>query len=120
MRATAKDSHYEAGLDVGANSTNDDVFAASAGAAVIDFLDDEAPQRGSRAKKFWDRKKKRFVGVAGDDEKSKTVRLDDGTRVRASLKTGIYERWQRRNRKMGGETAPEDTSEEILKQRQGE
>jgi len=48
--------------------------------------------------KTWDRKKKKFIGSAGDDPKDKMIRLDDGRRVRASLKTGRYERWQKRRR----------------------
>ncbi|VDN53314.1 unnamed protein product [Dracunculus medinensis] len=86
-------------------------FDAAIKASAIDInADDDTGMYNQPKRKIWDRKKKRFVGPAGDMEKKK-VRTEDGTWLHASYKSGRYEKWKQKQKLRYWET--NDNNEEI-------
>ncbi|VDM56214.1 unnamed protein product [Angiostrongylus costaricensis] len=74
-------------------------FARQADCAVVEiFADDDKGMYRQNHVKRWDRKKKRFVGSAGDGEDIKRIRTEDGTWLPASYKTGRYEDWKKKQK----------------------
>uniref|UniRef100_A0A158P7I1 RNA helicase n=1 Tax=Angiostrongylus cantonensis TaxID=6313 RepID=A0A158P7I1_ANGCA len=74
-------------------------FARQADGAIVEiFADDDKGMYKHNHMKRWDRKKKRFVGSAGDGEDIKRIRTEDGTWLPASYKTGRYEDWKKKQK----------------------
>ncbi|XP_007442076.1 ATP-dependent RNA helicase DDX54 [Python bivittatus] len=90
-----KDFASERGLCVGGEGT---AFEQQASAAVLDLMGDEN-QNLNKSKKLmkWDRKRKRFVGQTGQEDKKK-IRTESGAYISSSYKTNLYEKWKKRNK----------------------
>ncbi|VDL67926.1 unnamed protein product [Nippostrongylus brasiliensis] len=74
-------------------------FARQADGATVEiFADDDKGMYKQKHAKRWDRKKKRFVGTAGDGQDIKRIRTEDGTWLPASYKTGRYEDWKKKQK----------------------
>ncbi|XP_065594785.1 ATP-dependent RNA helicase DDX54 [Cyrtonyx montezumae] len=90
-----KDFESERGLSVGGEGS---AFEQQAAGAVLDLMGDESHSL-NRSKQLlkWDRKKKRFVGQTGQEEKKK-VRTESGRYVSSSYKTNLYEKWKQKHK----------------------
>ncbi|XP_063172032.1 ATP-dependent RNA helicase DDX54 [Candoia aspera] len=90
-----KDFASERGLCVGGEGT---AFEQQASAVVLDLMGDENQNLNKGKKLFkWDRKRKRFVGQTGQEDKKK-IRTESGTYISSSYKTNVYEKWKKRNK----------------------
>ena len=80
----------EAGLAIEGIQRNDLDFA------VLDVDGDEdLLLRKKKAVTKWDRKKKKFVGEAGEsDPKKKKIRTESGALISASYSSGLYKKWK--------------------------
>ncbi|CAI4231838.1 unnamed protein product [Auanema sp. JU1783] len=87
-------------------------FAKQAEGAACDMIadDDKGMYKNSHAKK-WDRKKKRFVGVSGNDPSQKKIRTEEGTWLPASYKSGRYEEWKK-DQKIGFRKKKDDDDDD--------
>ncbi|XP_042684830.1 ATP-dependent RNA helicase DDX54 [Centrocercus urophasianus] len=90
-----KDFESERGLSVGGEGS---AFEQQAAGAVLDLMGDEGHNL-NRSKQLlkWDRKKKRFVGQTGQEEKKK-VRTESGRYISSSYKNNLYEKWKQKNK----------------------
>ncbi|XP_053136337.1 ATP-dependent RNA helicase DDX54 [Hemicordylus capensis] len=90
-----KDFDSERGLCVGGEGS---AFEQQASGAVLDLLGDEN-QNLNKSKKLlkWDRKRKRFVGQTGQEDKKK-IRTESGAYINSSYKSNLYEKWRKRNK----------------------
>ncbi|XP_072207538.1 ATP-dependent RNA helicase DDX54 isoform X2 [Excalfactoria chinensis] len=90
-----KDFESERGLSVGGEGS---AFEQQAAGAVLDLMGDESHNL-NRSKQLlkWDRKKKRFVGQTGQEEKKK-VRTESGHYISSSYKNNLYEKWKQKNK----------------------
>ncbi|XP_021268669.1 ATP-dependent RNA helicase DDX54 isoform X2 [Numida meleagris] len=88
-----KDFESERGLSVGGEGS---AFEQQAAGAVLDLMGDESHNL-NRSKQLlkWDRKKKRFVGQTGQEEKKK-VRTESGRYISSSYKNNLYEKWKQK------------------------
>ncbi|XP_053324770.1 ATP-dependent RNA helicase DDX54 [Spea bombifrons] len=86
-----KDFDSERGLSVAGNN-----FEKAAAGAVLDLLGDQTEdlQKNKKVLK-WDRKKKKFVGAGGQDDKKK-IRTESGRLINSSYKKNIYEDWKKK------------------------
>ncbi|KAM4708557.1 ATP-dependent RNA helicase DDX54 isoform 1-T2 [Discoglossus pictus] len=86
-----KDFDSEKGLSVSGNS-----FEQAAAGAVLDLLGDhtEDLNRNKHVMK-WDRKKKKFVGSGGQNDKRK-IKTESGRLINSSYKKNIYEDWKKK------------------------
>lgn len=82
-------------------------FALAARNATFDLTTDDGGQKGfgepSRAKpqQRWDKKAKKFVSTANDEDGSKGKRMiigESGQKIAASFKSGRFEKWKTENR----------------------
>uniref|UniRef100_A0A670ZWC6 ATP-dependent RNA helicase DDX54 n=1 Tax=Pseudonaja textilis TaxID=8673 RepID=A0A670ZWC6_PSETE len=90
-----KDFASERGLCVGGEGT---AFEQQASAAVLDLMGDEERNLNKNKKLLkWDRKRKRFVGQTGQEDKKK-IRTESGAYISSSYKTNIYDKWKKRNK----------------------
>ncbi|KAE9421833.1 hypothetical protein Angca_003063, partial [Angiostrongylus cantonensis] len=88
-------------------------FARQADGAIVEiFADDDKGMYKHNHMKRWDRKKKRFVGSAGDGEDIKRIRTEDGTWLPASYKTGRYEDWKKKQKLGYKKNGEEELSDE--------
>ncbi|KFV77391.1 ATP-dependent RNA helicase DDX54, partial [Dryobates pubescens] len=88
-----KDFESERGLSVGGEGS---AFEQQAAGAVLDLMGDENHNLNkSRQLLKWDRKKKRFVGQTGQEEKKK-VRTESGRYISSSYKNNLYEKWKQK------------------------
>lgn len=86
-----KDFESEKGLSIGGSS-----FEQAAAGAVLDLLGDQTEDlRKNKSVLKWDRKKKKFVGAGGHEDKKK-VRTESGRLINSSYKTNIYEDWKKK------------------------
>ncbi|CAI9598574.1 unnamed protein product, partial [Staurois parvus] len=88
-----KDFDSEKGyrLSIGGSS-----FEQAAAGAVLDLLGDQAEDLNKNKNILkWDRKKKKFVGAGGHEDKKK-VRTESGRLISSSYKTNIYEDWKKK------------------------
>lgn len=86
-----KDFESERGLSVAGNS-----FEQAAAGAVLDLLGDQTQDLGKTKHILkWDRKKKKFVGSGGHDDKKK-IKTESGRVISGSYKTNIYEDWKKK------------------------
>ncbi|XP_031448047.1 ATP-dependent RNA helicase DDX54 [Phasianus colchicus] len=90
-----KDFESERGLSVSGEGS---AFEQQAAGAVLDLMGDESHNL-NRSKQLlkWDRKKKRFVGQTGQEEKKK-VRTESGRYISSSYKNNLYEKWKQKNK----------------------
>ncbi|NXL87762.1 DDX54 helicase, partial [Alectura lathami] len=88
-----KDFESERGLSVGGEGSP---FEQQAAGAVLDLMGDENHNL-NRSKQLlkWDRKKKRFVGQTGQEDKKK-VRTESGRYISSSYKNNLYEKWKQK------------------------
>ncbi|XP_058014592.1 ATP-dependent RNA helicase DDX54 [Ahaetulla prasina] len=90
-----KDFASERGLCVGGEGT---AFEQQASAAVLDLMGDEDRNLNKNKKLLkWDRKRKRFVGQTGQEDKKK-IRTESGAYISSSYKTNLYDKWKKRNK----------------------
>lgn len=86
-----KDFESEKGLCVGGSS-----FEQAAAGAVLDLLGDQTEDLNKNKTILkWDRKKKKFVGAGGHEDKKK-VRTESGRLISSSYKTNKYEDWKKK------------------------
>ncbi|KAM3938094.1 ATP-dependent RNA helicase DDX54 [Leptodactylus fuscus] len=86
-----KDFESERGLSIAGNS-----FEQAAAGAVLDLLGDhtEDLQKTKHILK-WDRKKKKFVGAGGHEDKKK-IKTESGWVISSTYKSNIYEDWKKK------------------------
>nr|XP_060641416.1 ATP-dependent RNA helicase DDX54 [Anolis sagrei ordinatus] len=90
-----KDFDSERGLCVGRESS---AFEQQASGAVLDLMGDENENMNKNKKLLkWDRKKKRFVGQTGQEDKKK-IRTESGAYISSSYNRNLYEKWKKRNK----------------------
>ncbi|NXN33961.1 DDX54 helicase, partial [Nycticryphes semicollaris] len=88
-----KDFESERGLSVGGESSP---FEQQAAGAVLDLMGDENHNLNKNKQLLkWDRKKKRFVGQTGQENKKK-VRTESGRYISSSYKNNLYEKWKQK------------------------
>uniref|UniRef100_A0A8C3ETF3 RNA helicase n=1 Tax=Corvus moneduloides TaxID=1196302 RepID=A0A8C3ETF3_CORMO len=88
-----KDFESERGLSVGGEGS---AFEQQAAGAVLDLMGDENHNLNkSKQLLKWDRKKKRFVGQTGQEDKKK-VRTESGRYISSSYKSNLYEKWKQK------------------------
>lgn len=62
--------------------------------ATMDLVaDDESDLRRNLQKTKWDRKKKKFVSVQSILDKSKKIKTESGSYIKASYKKDLYSKW---------------------------
>ncbi|ERE75242.1 ATP-dependent RNA helicase DDX54 isoform 1 [Cricetulus griseus] len=98
-----KDFDSERGLSIGGTAG---AFEQQVAGAVLDLMGDEAQNmsRGRQQLK-WDRKKKRFVGQSGQEDKKK-IKTESGRYISSSYKRDLYPKGQT-GLQGGGGTVPE-------------
>ncbi|XP_069817529.1 ATP-dependent RNA helicase DDX54 [Dendropsophus ebraccatus] len=86
-----RDFESERGLSIAGNS-----FEQAAAGAVLDLLGDQTEDL-KRTKHImkWDRKKKKFVGTGGQEDKKK-IKTESGRVISSSYKTNIYADWKKK------------------------
>ncbi|NWV01245.1 DDX54 helicase, partial [Upupa epops] len=90
-----KDFESERGLSVGGEGSP---FEQQAAGAVLDLMGDENHNLNkSKQLLKWDRKKKRFVGQTGQEDKKK-VKTESGHYISSSYKNNLYEKWKQKYR----------------------
>ncbi|NXX77079.1 DDX54 helicase, partial [Urocolius indicus] len=90
-----KDFESERGLSVGGEGS---AFEQQAAGAVLDLMGDENHNLNkSKQLLKWDRKKKRFVGQTGQEDKKK-VRTESGRYISSSYKNNLYEKWKQKHK----------------------
>uniref|UniRef100_A0A8C4LMG2 RNA helicase n=1 Tax=Equus asinus asinus TaxID=83772 RepID=A0A8C4LMG2_EQUAS len=106
-----KDFDSERGLSV---SGDRGAFEQQAASAVLDLMGDEAQNltRGRQQLK-WDRKKKRFVGQSGQEDKKK-IKTESGRYISSSYKRDLYQKWKQKQK-----IDDRDSEEEGAPDRQG-
>ncbi|XP_067162889.1 ATP-dependent RNA helicase DDX54 [Apteryx mantelli] len=88
-----KDFESERGLSVGGEGSP---FEQQAAGAILDLMGDENHNLNkSKQLLKWDRKKKRFVGQTGQEDKKK-VRTESGRYISSSYKNNLYEKWKQK------------------------
>ncbi|NWS43472.1 DDX54 helicase, partial [Probosciger aterrimus] len=88
-----KDFESERGLSVGGEGSP---FEQQAAGAVLDLMGDENHNLNkSKQLLKWDRKKKRFVGQTGQEDKKK-VKTESGRYISSSYKNNLYEKWKQK------------------------
>ncbi|NXX05423.1 DDX54 helicase, partial [Larus smithsonianus] len=88
-----KDFESERGLSIGGEGSP---FEQQAAGAVLDLMGDENHNLNkSKQLLKWDRKKKRFVGQTGQEDKKK-VRTESGRYISSSYKNNLYEKWKQK------------------------
>ncbi|XP_040272589.1 ATP-dependent RNA helicase DDX54 isoform X2 [Bufo bufo] len=86
-----KDFESERGLSIAGNS-----FEQAAAGAVLDLLGDHTEDlKKTKHVMKWDRKKKKFVGAGGNENKKK-IKTESGRVISSSYKSNIYEDWKKR------------------------
>lgn len=90
-----KDFDSERGLSV---SGTGGAFEQQVAGAVLDLMGDEA-QNMSRGRQQlrWDRKKKRFVGQSGQEDKKK-IKTESGRFISSSYKRDLYQKWKQKQK----------------------
>ncbi|XP_053443868.1 ATP-dependent RNA helicase DDX54 isoform X1 [Nycticebus coucang] len=106
-----KDFDSERGLSVGGDGGT---FEQQVTGAVLDLMGDEAQNltRGRQQLK-WDRKKKRFVGQSGQEDKKK-IKTESGSFISSSYKRDLYQKWKQKQK-----IDDRDSEEEGVSDRRG-
>ncbi|XP_067406369.1 ATP-dependent RNA helicase DDX54 isoform X2 [Emydura macquarii macquarii] len=88
-----KDLESEQGLSVGSKGST---FEQQASGAVLDLLGDETHDMSKNKQLLkWDRKRKRFVGKTGQEDKKK-ICTESGRYISNSYKSNLYEKWKKK------------------------
>ena len=102
-RPTTINEHEDRAYGVHSGSTQD-LFLAQARRAAMDLTNDESGkgfgQSGAVGKR-WDKRHKKYVSRANDEDGSKGQRMirgESGAKIPASLKSGRYDSWKKSNR----------------------
>ncbi|EHA97657.1 ATP-dependent RNA helicase DDX54 [Heterocephalus glaber] len=103
-----KDFDSERGLSVGSAAG---AFEQQVAGAVLDLMGDESQNltRGQQQLK-WDRKKKRFVGQAGQDDKKK-IKTESGRYISSSYRRDLYQKWKQKQKIDGRDSEEEGPSD---------
>ncbi|XP_027432907.2 ATP-dependent RNA helicase DDX54 isoform X1 [Zalophus californianus] len=111
-----KDFDSERGLSVGGDGG---AFEQQVAGAVLDLMGDEARNlmRGRQQLK-WDRKKKRFVGQSGPEDKKK-IKTESGHYVSSSYKRDLYQKWKQKQKIDDRDSEDEGTSHQRGPERRG-
>lgn len=98
----AEDRAY--GVHSGA-STNNSHFVTAARSATMDIVNDDGGQGlaepSSKARMRWDKKSKKYVARANDEDGSKGVKYirgEGGQKIAASFRSGRFDAWKRANK----------------------
>uniref|UniRef100_A0A452SWT9 ATP-dependent RNA helicase DDX54 n=1 Tax=Ursus americanus TaxID=9643 RepID=A0A452SWT9_URSAM len=102
-----KDFDSERGLSIGGDGG---AFEQQVAGAVLDLMGDEAQNltRGRQQLK-WDRKKKRFVGQSGQEDKKK-IKTESGRYISSSYKRDLYQKWKQKQKIDDRDSEDEGTS----------
>ncbi|XP_032953765.1 ATP-dependent RNA helicase DDX54 [Rhinolophus ferrumequinum] len=91
-----KDFDSERGLRVGGDGG---AFEQQVAGAVLDLMGDEAQNLNRGQQQFkWDRKKKRFVGQSGQEDKKKKIKTESGRYISSSYKRDLYQKWKQKQK----------------------
>uniref|UniRef100_A0A4X2K1T3 ATP-dependent RNA helicase DDX54 n=1 Tax=Vombatus ursinus TaxID=29139 RepID=A0A4X2K1T3_VOMUR len=106
-----KDFDSERGLSIGGEGS---AFEQQASNAVLDLMGDEAHNltKGRQLLK-WDRKKKRFVGNTGQEDKKK-IKTESGRYISSSYKRDLYQKWKQKH-KIGARDSEEEGEGEATR-----
>ncbi|XP_072456470.1 ATP-dependent RNA helicase DDX54 isoform X4 [Notamacropus eugenii] len=110
-----KDFDSERGLSISGEGS---AFEQQASSAVLDLMGDEAHNltKGRQLLK-WDRKKKRFVGNTGQEDKKK-IKTESGRYISGSYKRDLYQKWKQKH-KIGDPDSEEEEEGEGKAKRRG-
>lgn len=90
-----KDFDSERGLSVGGAQG---AFEQQVAGAVLDLMGDESQSMSrGRQQLRWDRKKKRFVGQSGQEDKKK-IKTESGRYISSSYKRDLYQKWKQKQK----------------------
>ncbi|KAJ7309611.1 hypothetical protein JRQ81_007665 [Phrynocephalus forsythii] len=104
-----KDFDSERGLCISGEGS---AFEQQASGAVLDLMGDENQSMNKNKHLLkWDRKRKRFVGQTGQEDKKK-IRTESGAYISSSYKSNLYEKWKKRNKIDEQDSDGEDEGEE--------
>ncbi|XP_068937745.1 ATP-dependent RNA helicase DDX54 [Petaurus breviceps papuanus] len=108
-----KDFDSERGLSIGGEGS---AFEQQVSSAVLDLMGDESHNltKGRQLLK-WDRKKKRFVGNTGQEDKKK-IKTESGRYISSSYKRDLYQKWKQKH-KIGDRDSEEEEGEGEGKRR---
>ncbi|CAK6440378.1 unnamed protein product [Pipistrellus nathusii] len=111
-----KDFDSERGLSVGGDGG---VFEQQVAGAVLDLMGDETQNltRGRQQLK-WDRKKKRFVGQSGQEDKKK-IKTESGRYISSSYKRDLYQKWKQKQKIDDRDSEEEGASDRRGPERRG-
>ncbi|XP_026370701.2 ATP-dependent RNA helicase DDX54 [Ursus arctos] len=111
-----KDFDSERGLSIGGDGG---AFEQQVAGAVLDLMGDEAQNltRGRQQLK-WDRKKKRFVGQSGQEDKKK-IKTESGRYISSSYKRDLYQKWKQKQKIDDRDSEDEGTSHQRGPERRG-
>ncbi|KAG8596698.1 hypothetical protein GDO81_002015 [Engystomops pustulosus] len=108
-----KDFESERGLSITGSS-----FEQAAAGAVLDLMGDHTEDlKKTKQVMKWDRKKKKFVGAGGHEDKKK-VKTESGRVISSSYKTNIYEDWKKKY-KIDDQDSEEEGDRPTGKHRKG-
>jgi len=98
----AEDKAYGVHSGTSTNAKKGSDFLAQAHDATLDLTNDEMKGFGlpTRPRMRWDKKSKKYVNLANDEDGSrgaKLVRGESGLKIAASLRSGRFEAWKRLN-----------------------
>ncbi|XP_036908044.1 ATP-dependent RNA helicase DDX54 [Sturnira hondurensis] len=110
-----KDFDSERGLSVGGDGG---AFEQQVAGAVLDLMGDEA-QNLTRAQQQlkWDRKKKRFVGQSGQENKK--IKTESGRYISSSYKQDLYKKWKQKQKIDDRDSEEEGASDRRGPERRG-
>ncbi|KAL0610723.1 ATP-dependent RNA helicase DDX54 [Plecturocebus cupreus] len=111
-----KDFDSERGLSIGGE---EGAFEQQMAGAVLDLMGDEAQNltRGRQQLK-WDRKKKRFVGQSGQEDKKK-IKTESGHYISSSYKRDLYQKWKQKQKIDDRDSDEEGASDRRGPERRG-
>ncbi|XP_045698720.1 ATP-dependent RNA helicase DDX54 isoform X1 [Phyllostomus hastatus] len=113
-----KDFDSERGLSVGGDGG---AFEQQVAGAVLDLMGDEAQNlTKGRQQLKWDRKKKRFVGQSGqEDKKKKKIKTESGRYISSSYKQDLYKKWKQKQKIDDRDSEEEGASDRRGPERRG-
>ncbi|XP_022406534.1 ATP-dependent RNA helicase DDX54 [Delphinapterus leucas] len=111
-----KDFDSERGLSIGGDGG---AFEQQVAGAVLDLMGDEGQSltKGQQQLK-WDRKKKRFVGQSGQEDKKK-IKTESGRYISSSYKRDLYQKWKQKQKIDDHDSEEEGTFERRGPERRG-
>ncbi|XP_027422460.1 ATP-dependent RNA helicase DDX54 isoform X1 [Bos indicus x Bos taurus] len=111
-----KDFDSERGLSIGGDGG---AFEQQVAGAALDLMGDEAQSltRG-RQQLRWDRKKKRFVGQSGQEDKKK-IKTESGRYISSSYKRDLYQKWKQKQKIDDRDSEEEGTFDRRGPERRG-